>query len=31
MQKLVPELFIILANNPKKPLHAGNPFNSKIF
>ena len=30
-QKLVPGLFIILANNPKHPLHARNYFKSKIF
>ena len=30
-QKLVPELFIILVNNPKQPLHARNSFENKIF
>ena len=30
-QKLVPDLFIILVNNPKQPLHAKNYFKSKIF
>ena len=30
-QKLVPDLFIILVNNPKQPLHARNSFKSKIF
>ena len=30
-QKLVPDLFIILVNNPKQPLHARNYFKSKIF
>ena len=29
--KLVPDLFIILVNNPKQPLHARNYFKSKIF
>ena len=28
-QKLVPDLFIILVNNPKQPLHARNYFKSK--
>ena len=30
-QKLVPDLFIILVNNPKQPLYARNYFKSKIF
>ena len=30
-QKLVPDLFIILVNNPKQPLNAKNYFKSKIF
>ena len=30
-QKLVPDLFIILVNNLKQPLHARNCFKSKIF
>ena len=30
-QKLVPDLFIILVNNPKQPLHPRNYFKSKIF
>ena len=30
-QKLVSDLFIILVNNPKQPLHARNSFKSKIF
>ena len=30
-QKLVPDLFTILVNNPKQPLHARNYFKSKIF
>ena len=30
-QELVPDLFIILVNNPKQPLHARNYFKSKIF
>ena len=30
-QKLVPDLFIILVNNPKQPLHAKNYFKNKIF
>ena len=30
-QKLVPDLFIILVNNPKQSLHARNYFKSKIF
>ena len=30
-QKLVPDLFIILVNNPKQPLHARTYFKSKIF
>ena len=30
-QKIVPDLFIILVNNPKQPLHPRNPFKSKIF
>ena len=30
-QKLVPDLFKILVNNPKQPLNAQNYFKSKIF
>ena len=30
-QKLVQDLFMILANNPKQPLHARNSFKSQIF
>ena len=30
-QKLVPDLFKILVNNPKQPLHVRNCFKSKIF
>ena len=30
-QKLVPDLFIILVNNPKQPLHVRNYFKSTIF
>ena len=30
-QKLVPDLFIISVKNPKRPLHAKNYFQSKIF
>ena len=30
-QKLVPDLFINLLNNPKQPLQARNYFKSKIF
>ena len=30
-QKLVPDPFLILLNNPKQPLHARNPFKNKIF
>ena len=30
-QKLVPEHFLILVNNPKQPLHAVNFFKNKIF
>ena len=30
-QRLVPDLFMILVNNPKQPLHARNSFESKIF
>ena len=29
-QKLVPDLFIILVNNPKQPLHARKSFKSNI-
>ena len=31
LQKLASDLFIILVNNPKKPLHVRNYFKSKIF
>ena len=30
-QKLVPDLFIILVNNPKQPLHARNYFLKRYF
>ena len=30
-QKLVPEPFLILLNNPKQPLHARNSFKNKKF
>ena len=30
-QKLVSDLFLILVNNPKQPLHARNYFKNKIF
>ena len=30
-QKLVPDPFLILLNNPKQPLHAGSFFKNKIF
>ena len=30
-QKLAPDPFLILINNPKKPLHARNSFKSKVF
>ena len=30
-QEIVPDLFIILVNNPKQPLHPRNSFKSKIF
>ena len=30
-EKIVPDLFTILVNNLKQPLHAINSFNSKIF
>ena len=30
-QKLVPDSFLILVNNPKQPLHARNSFKKKIF
>ena len=30
-QKLVPDTFLIFANNPKQPLHARNCFKNKIF
>ena len=29
-QKLVPDPFLVLVNNPKQPLHAINSFKSKI-
>ena len=31
VQKLVPDPFLILKNNPKQPLHARNSFKDKIF
>ena len=30
-QKLLPDLLLILVNNPKQPLHVRNSFESKIF
>ena len=30
-QKLAPDPFLILLNNPKQPVHARNYFKSKIF
>ena len=30
-QKLVPEPYLILLNNPKQPLHARSSFSNKIF
>ena len=30
-QKVVPDPFLILVNNPKQPLHARNYFKNKIF
>ena len=30
-QKLVPDPFLNLVNNPKQPLHARKPFKNKIF
>ena len=30
-QNLVPDLFLILVNNPKQPLHARNFLENKIF
>ena len=30
-QKLAPDPFLILLNNPKQPLHARNSFKNKIF
>ena len=30
-QKLVPDLLVILVNNPREPLHERNYFKSKIF
>ena len=30
-EKLVPDYFLILVNNPKQPLHAKNSFNNKTF
>ena len=30
-QKPLPDLFIILVNKPKQPLHARNSFKNKIF
>ena len=30
-QKLVPDPFLILVNNPKQPLHARNYFKNEIF
>ena len=31
LQEQVPDLFIILVNNPKQPLHIRNSLKSKIF
>ena len=30
-QKLVPDLYLVLVNNPKKQLHARNSFKNKVF
>ena len=30
-QNLVPDAFLILVNNPKRPLHARNSLENKIF
>ena len=30
-QRLVPDPFLILVNNPKQPLHARNYFQNKMF
>ena len=30
-QKLEPDPFLILLNNPKRPLHARNSFSNKVF
>ena len=30
-QKLVPDFFFIVVNNPKQPLHARNSFKNKVF
>ena len=30
-QKLVPDPFLILVNNPKQPLYARNSFENKVF
>ena len=30
-QKLAPDSFLILLNNPKKPFHARNSFKKKVF
>ena len=30
-QKLVPDPFLILLNNPEQPLHARNSYKNKIF
>ena len=30
-QKLVPDLFLILVNNPKQPFHVSNYLKNKIF
>ena len=31
LQKLAPDMFLILLNNPKQPLHAINSFKNKVF
>ena len=31
LQKLIPDLFLILLNKPKQPLHARNYFTHQIF
>ena len=31
LQKLAPDPFLILLNNPKQPLHTRNSFKNKVF